>query len=80
MYDGALPYVYVRCPKCLRVLRSAMPPQPIEYLGVCSEPVRCPEHMSGYGATMLCWSPEEQNLYEPQWLVEQHALSLEWRG
>jgi hypothetical protein len=81
MPDGALPYVYVRCDQCGRVLRSKMPPTPMRPVGVCSEPVRCPIHRSGYGAKCLCWREgEESDLYEPTWLLEQHAMALEWRN
>lgn len=79
--DGQLPFVYIRCGWCDRVLRSKMPPRPTPPFGVCSEPVRCPVHGAGYGAKHLCWHKDEQsNLYEPEWLLEQHAMAPEWRN
>lgn len=83
MDDGAIPYVYVRCDVlgCGVILRSAMDVQAVPYLGQCSQPVRCPVHVSGYGARMVCWADgEDVDLYSADFLREQAALALDYRA
>lgn len=82
MDDGSLPCVYIRCPVagCGIVLRSAMKLRPVQWLGLCSAPVRCPVHGIGYGEHYLCWKNEDPTLHEIGFLQGQARLEREYHA